>query len=226
MYMKVYAYRNSPGSMLQCTLFSNGTSLPLNADALAPLVSEHWHLLLLIADALAPLVSEHWHLTAMSSREGSAGSAAKRPRVDDTLTLLRPGIGLMSNEDNEEEEENLLPFGLGALPVQPQYEAIEMSTAELLQVIQKANLATVLSQHMQQAQDSCYDILLPKQMTEEWVKEHVHKVYMDDHRALEALCDSFPGDDPATKLNKLIAYQHQQIISKIASFMDTSSECP
>ena len=66
--------------------------------------------------ALAPLVSEHWHLTAMSSREGSAGSAAKRRRLDDTLTLLRFGIRLLSNEDSEEEEENSFRF---AYPHQP-----------------------------------------------------------------------------------------------------------
>ena len=68
MYIHVFAYRNSPGSMLQCTLFSNGTPLPLNADA------------------LAPLVFEHWHLTAMSSREDNP---AKRHRFDNSL--LRPG---------------------------------------------------------------------------------------------------------------------------------------
>ena len=94
MYIHVFAYRNSPGSMLQCTLFSTGTPLPLNADA------------------LAPLVFEHWHLTAMSSREDNP---AKRHRFDNSL--LRPGIGLWSNEEKEEEEEDLLPFGLGARAV-------------------------------------------------------------------------------------------------------------
>ena len=85
-----------------------------------------------------------------------------------------------------------------------------MSTAELLQVLEKANLRnlrTVLSQQMQQAQDSCYDIHIPKQLTEEWVQEHVHEVFMDDRRALDLLCRSVHGNDPATKLNKLLAYQ-------------------
>jgi hypothetical protein len=126
----------------------------------------------------------------------------KRRRLD--FASLRPGIGLFG----EEEKKNPNCVGVGTLPVQPQYEAVRMSTAELLQVLQKANIATVISQHMQQAQDVCYDCLWPKEgLTEEWVEEHVHKVFMDDYKKLSLLGNSVAGDDPATKLNKLVAYQ-------------------
>ena len=69
----------------------------------------------------------------MSSQEDHA---AKRRRLQGEL--LRPGIGSSDLQD----------YGLGT-PVQPQYEAIGVTTAELLQVIQKVNPATILSQHRQ-----------------------------------------------------------------------------
>ena len=129
---------------------------------------------------------------------------AKRPRRDHQ-SHLRTGIGFLSHE--EAGTTDFSYFGIGAVPVQPLYEAIEMSTAELLQVLEKANVATVLSQQQQQSQDACYDIHLPKKFTEEWVKEHVHAVFMDDNEELRDLVASVVETDPATKLNKLSAFQ-------------------
>ena len=94
-----------------------------------------------------------------------------------------------------------------ALPVQPLYEAIEQSTTELLQLLKRANLATVLSHQIQKASSIVYDMPIPKQLTEDWVEKHVHKVFVDDHDALRTLRSSVVSNDPATKLNKLVAYQ-------------------
>ena len=79
----------------------------MNAEALAPLVFEHWHL----TEALAPLVFEHWHLTevyvdnvsvfAMSSAFSvsvySEDNAAKRRR----LGVGGPGIGFFQRRERK-----------------------------------------------------------------------------------------------------------------------------
>ena len=80
----------------------------------------------------------------MSSQEDRA---AKRRRIEDEL--LRPGIGSCHLHDD----------GLVALPAQPQYAAIEMTTAELLHIIEEANFGSVLCQRMQNVKDMCYDVL-------------------------------------------------------------------
>ena len=52
-----------------------------------------------------------------------------------------------------------------------------------------------------------YDILTPEKFTEEWVRDHVHEVFMDDARAIDLLRCSVAGTDPATRLKHVVAYQ-------------------
>ena len=133
-------------------------------------------------------VSPHaWIEIAMSSQEENP---AKRGRIDSPPPTL----------------------GLGTMPELPRHEAIECrGMYELLQIIQKANIASVLSQHMQQAQNHCYDIIMPsdtKSLTEEWVKEHVHALHMDDDSSLEQLVRSVVNNAPGQKLEKLLAWKN------------------
>ena len=93
------------------------------------------------------------------------------------------------------------------MPVQPLYEAIEMDAAELLQIVRKLNPATVLSRQIQHAEEIWYEMLWPVQFTEDWVRAHVRKVYMDDHNSQSSPRNSVTGDVPAAKLSKLRSYQ-------------------
>ena len=120
---------------------------------------------------------------------------AKRRRVENAL--LRPGVGIG----------NHMLRGLGAVPAQPNYEAIPQTTAELMDIILKANFATVIGQHMQGAENPSYAYDMPQRVTAEWVNEHVREVFMDDPAALAQLKKSVNSHAPLDKLNKLLAYQ-------------------
>ena len=61
-----------------------------------------------------------------------------------------------------------------------------MNTAELLDIIKKANIATVISQQMQQS-EFYYTINFPAKLTEQWVEDHVREVFVDDEEALLGL---------------------------------------
>ena len=94
------------------------------------------------------------------------------------------------------------------MPQEPMYETREMTTAELSEVINRINPKTVISnQQMQHAQAVEYEIDWPERFTEKWVAMHVHRVFLDDEEEFSVLRESVAGDDPTTKLNKLIAYQ-------------------
>ena len=108
-------------------------------------------------------------------------------------SFLRPGLGSHA------------PSWLDALPVQPQYESLEMTIAELLDVIKLSNVQTVFSQHMQQSEDSSYEIQFPKKLSEERVEQHVREMFMDDDEALKTL--SVDHDDPSAKLERAMAYR-------------------
>jgi hypothetical protein len=73
------------------------------------------------------------HLNAMSSPEHNV---AKRRCLDDSN--LRPGVGAVSWQ-GDFEKHDCLHHGLGALPVQPLYEAIEQSTYRLKIPTRKRN---------------------------------------------------------------------------------------
>ena len=95
----------------------------------------------------------YW-FSALAMDEVSQELPAKRQRHGGGN--LRPGIGLLAGtigEGEEEEEEAHLPQGLGAVPTQPLYEAIRMSTAELLRMLVKINPSTILSQQMQKKRE-------------------------------------------------------------------------
>ena len=117
---------------------------------------------------------------------------------------MRPGIGRVSKTEKRERVGRALPvsslhYGMGVVPVQPSYEAVRLSTAELLRLIQDINPATILSRQMQKVDNARYEMLWPEKFTEEWVEEHVHEVYMDDQKALADLRKSVAGNHPDTQ---------------------------
>ena len=59
---------------------------------------------------------------------------------------MRPGVGFFADEDDGGGH---LPCGLGATPMIPQYEALPMSDAEVLEMIKKIDPARTLSRQMQ-----------------------------------------------------------------------------
>ena len=92
-----------------------------------------------------------------------------------------------------------------------------MSTVELVEIIQELNLAKILGSQMQHHEDPCYHVHIPEVITEDWVKEHVHEVYMDDMGALEALRQSVHKTYPAQKLDKITEYEPNEKNSVVMS---------
>ena len=95
------------------------------------------------------------------------------------LKYARPGSAIGDGQNQE--------YNIGALPIQPLYEAVKMTNSELTDLLNKMNLGTILRQQMQCATDVVYRLQIPQQITEEWVREHVHKVYQDNEEALKNL---------------------------------------
>ena len=80
-----------------------------------------------------------------------------------------------------------------------------MDVNELLKIIKRANIATVLSQQMQHSKNITYKLLFPSQLSEQWVQDHVHPVYMDDEDAILDLKRS--AEYPADKWARIESYR-------------------
>ena len=97
----------------------------------------------------------------------------KRQDVNDSSAsedrIPRPGIGFVaaSNKRGDgKHSETSLCYGIGVIPIQPLYEAIEMTPAEILQVIKNINPKATLTRQMQVSGDVCYEIQWPDNFTE------------------------------------------------------------
>ena len=73
--------------------------------------------------------------------------------------------------------------------------------AELLRVVETMNPRD-LARCVHAQGDACYDVLLPEQLTVEWVAAHVQETFIDDQTSLSYLRSSIINDDPAVRLAK------------------------
>ena len=81
-----------------------------------------------------------------------------------------------------------------------------VSPSELLRVVELLDLDSI-KRGVQSHDGACYDVLLPEQITEKWVTDHIQEVFLDDQASLALLQNSMASDDPATRLARMRVYK-------------------